>query len=56
MEKLHEVIQNYEENRIPLEELQEFIWGLSESILETIPEDRLIYYLSLSYKIAVQGK
>ena len=56
MEKLHEVIQNYEENRIPLEELQEFMWGLSESILETIPEDRLIYYLSLSYKIAVQGK
>lgn len=56
MEKLHEVIQNYEENRIPLEELQEFIWSLSESKLETIPEDRLIYYLSLGHKIAVQGK
>lgn len=45
MEKLHEVIQEYEENRIPLEELQEFIWGLSESKLETISEDRLIHFL-----------
>ncbi|MFL2133524.1 hypothetical protein [Desemzia sp. FAM 24101] len=53
MEKLHEVIQNYEENRISLEELQEFIWGLSESKLETIPEDKLIDYLSLGYKRVV---
>lgn len=56
MEKIHEVIQDYEENRIVLEELQEFIWSLSESKLETIPEDRLIYYLSLSYKKAVHDK
>ena len=48
MKKLHEVIPEYEENRIPLEELQGFIWGLSEIKLETVPEDRLIYYLSLS--------
>lgn len=46
MEKLHEVIQDYEENRIPLEELQEFLWGLSEGILETVSEDILNYYLS----------
>ena len=45
MGKLQEVIQDYEEKRIPLDELQEFIWGLLENILETIPEDILNYCL-----------
>lgn len=51
MKKLNEVIKDYDENRIPLEELQEFLWGLSENTLETIPEDELSYYLSLSSKL-----
>ena len=45
MGKLQEEIQDYEEKRIPLDELQEFIWGLLENILETIPEDILNYCL-----------
>ena len=48
MKELNEVIEDYNENRISLEELQEFIWGLSESRLDTISEHRLIYYLSLN--------
>lgn len=46
MEKVQELIEDYEENRIDLDVLQEIIWGLSESELETIAEDRLRYYLS----------
>lgn len=50
MIEIYEVIREYENKTISLEELQEFIWGLTESTLETIAEDKLVYYLSSGYK------
>lgn len=48
MKKIQEIIQEYEENRISLEELQDAIWGLSEVSLKSISEENLIYYLYLN--------
>lgn len=39
MTTIQEIIQDYKENKIPLSELQETIWGLSESSLEMISEE-----------------
>lgn len=45
--KLKEVIKDYETHKISKEELQEYIWGLSENILELLPSDQIEKYLSL---------
>ena len=47
MEKIQEVINDYETSSISLDQLQEYLWGLSESSLEKIPEEKLDYYLHL---------
>lgn len=38
MKHIEEVIKDYEQKLILLEEFQEFIWGLSECTLETLSE------------------
>lgn len=48
MEKIQEVINDYETNNSSLDELQDYLWGLSESSLATISEEKLIYYLYLN--------
>ncbi|MFS7424687.1 hypothetical protein AB6876_00770 [Carnobacterium maltaromaticum] len=47
MTTIQEIIQDYKENKIPLSELQETIWGLSESSLEMISEESIHYYINL---------
>ncbi len=48
MRKIEEVINDYETNNISLDELQDYLWGLSESSLETISEENLVYFLYLN--------
>lgn len=48
MRKIEEVINDYETNNISLDELQDYLWGLSESSLETISEKHLVYFLYLN--------
>lgn len=43
--KLHEVIQEYETHKISIEELQDYIWGLSENTLELLSSDQIAQYL-----------
>lgn len=47
MTTIQDIIQDYEENNIPLSELQENIWGLSETSIELISEESLLYYINL---------
>lgn len=46
MIKLLEIIQEYEEKKITLEELQELVWGLSEIFLDGTTEEKLHFYLT----------
>ena len=45
MVKLHEIIKEYETNKISLEDLQDYIWGLSENTLEMLSSEQIIKYL-----------
>lgn len=45
MIKLHEVIQDYETHKISLEDLQDYIWGLSENTLEMLSSNQIAKYL-----------
>jgi len=47
MKNVEEVIKDYERNNISLTDLQYCLWGLSESSLNTISEEKLVYFLSL---------
>ena len=45
MIKVYEIIQEYEEHKLPLEYLQDIIWGLSENTLESLSSEQIEYYL-----------
>lgn len=45
LNKLNEVIQEYETHKISIEELQDYIWGLSENTLEMLSIDQIAKYL-----------
>lgn len=47
MIEIYEVIREYENKKISLEELQEIIWGMSENSLESISQKELLRYLFL---------
>ena len=47
MMEIYEVIKEYENKTISLEELQEIIWGMSENSLESISQKELVRYLFL---------
>lgn len=47
MMEIYEVIREYENKIISLEELQEIIWGMSENSLESISQKELVRYLFL---------
>lgn len=47
MTTIQDMIQEYKENKLSLIELQETIWGLSESSLEMISEESIHYYINL---------
>ncbi|MGX7394464.1 hypothetical protein [Carnobacterium mobile] len=53
---IEEMIQNYNENKLSLEDLQEGLWELSENALKSIFETTLNYYLSLSEKLSIPNK
>lgn len=47
MIKVIEAIQEYEENKISLEELQDYLWGLSEDTFELLSSKQIGQYLFL---------
>ncbi|MDW5525283.1 hypothetical protein R6Z02_16210 [Carnobacterium maltaromaticum] len=44
---IQDMIQEYKESKLSLIEVQETIWGLSESSLEMISEESMHYYINL---------
>lgn len=44
MMEIYEVIREYKNKIISLEELQEIIWGMSENSLESISQKELVRY------------
>lgn len=45
MNKVLDFIKQYEENKISLEELQDYMWGLPENSLDDLSDEQIVYYL-----------
>lgn len=47
MNKVLEVIKQYDANKISLSDLQDYIWGLSENSFDGLSDEQIHHYLSL---------